>query len=217
MGGDMTFVSTDLPASDSADDPAPTSGEPGPATTSRTVRIISLAVGLVVFGLVILLAVGGGDVGPERSAVLGQRVPRVAGMPIEGLAGYSVGADGTARPYDIDEHRGEWVLINFFATWCPGCIVEHPELVALEQWGLSSNLTLVAVVFDDPNTSAIQDFFAKEGGNWPVIQSANTAVDFQIAQIPESFLVAPNGQVIEHFIGGLKANDVKTTIGELTP
>ena len=213
----MTSTSTDQARSASLDDHAPTSDEAGPVTSSRTVRIISLAVGLVVFGLVILLAVGGGNAGPERSAVLGQRVPRVVGMPIEGLAGYSVNADATARFYDIDNHRGEWVLINFFATWCPGCIVEHPELVALEQWGLSNNLTLAAVVFDDPNTSAIQDFFAKEGGNWPVIRSATTAVDFQIAQIPESFLVAPNGQVIEHFIGGLEADDVKTTIGESTP
>ena len=213
----MTSTSTDLPPTDSVDDSRPTSVDPGPASPSRTVRSISLMVGLVVFGLVMLLAFGGGDAGPARSAVLGQRVPRVAGMPIEGLAGYSVDSDGTARPYDIDEHRGEWVLINFFATWCPGCIVEHPELVALEQWGLGNDLKLAAVVFDDPNTSAIQDFFTKEGDNWPVIRSATTAVDFQIAQIPESFLVAPNGQVIEHFIGGLKADDVKITIGELTP
>lgn len=211
------MTSTSTHQTSSLDNPSPTSDQSAVTTTSRSVRIVSLAVGLVVFGLVILLAFGGGAAAPERSGVLGQRVPRVEGMPIEGLAGYSVDADGAARTYDIDEHRGEWVLINFFATWCPGCIVEHPELVALEQWGVINNLTLAAVVFDDPNTSAIQDFFAEEGGNWPVIRSATTAVDFQIAQIPESFLVAPNGQVIEHFIGGLKADDVRATIGELTP
>lgn len=213
----MTSTSTNLPEADSLDGPSPSEDQDGPVTASRSVRIISLAVGLVVFCLVILLAVGDGDAVSESSGMLGKRVPRVAGMPIDGLAGYSVDADGAARAYDIDEHRGEWVLVNFFATWCPGCIVEHPELVALEQWGLSNNLTLAAVVFDDPNTSAIQDFFAEEGGNWPVIRSAATAVDFQIAQIPESFLVAPNGQVIEHFIGGLKAEAVTTTIDELTP
>lgn len=210
----MTSISTAATNSDFPEDPAPLPDRR--EVTNGTIRIISAGVGLVVFCLVILLAFGGGDAAPERSAVLGQRVPRVVGMPIEGLAGYSVSADSAARAYDIDEHRGEWVLINFFATWCAGCIVEHPELVALEQWGLSNNLTLTAVVFDDQNTSAIQDFFQREGGDWPVIRNAATAIDFQVAQIPESFLVAPNGQVIEHFIGGLKADDVKATISELS-
>lgn len=189
----------------------------GDGQSSRAIQSVAMGVGVVVFALIMLLAFGGGGAGDSPgSSVLGQRVPRVTGMPIENLAGYSVDADGAARIYDIDEHRGEWVLVNFFATWCPPCIAEHPELVALETWGTENNLTVAAVVFNDPDTTAIQEFFAREGGDWPVFRSAGTAVDFQVAQIPESFLVAPNGQVIEHFIGGLSADDVQLTITELT-
>jgi len=136
-------------------------------------------------------------------------------MPIEGLAGTSVNSVGDPIAYSIDADAGNWVLVNFFATWCTGCIVEHPELVALESWGQDNDLNLVAVLFDDPNSEAIREFFEREGGDWPVLESPRSAIDFQISQIPESFLVAPNGQVVEHYIGGLEAARVQETIREL--
>jgi thiol-disulfide isomerase/thioredoxin len=183
---------------------------------SSTIRTVALVVGVVIVGLVGLLAFGGNNLGAQPNATVGKRVPLVQGMPIEGLAGTSVNQAGQPLAYSIDAKSGEWTLVNFFATWCTGCIVEHPELVELESWGKDNNLGIVAVVFDDPNTEAIKSFFAERGGNWPVLNSPRSAVDFQIAQIPESFLVAPSGLVVEHYIGGLAASDVQTTIAELT-
>ena len=185
-------------------------------TDSNTIRTVAIVVGVVVVGLIGLLAFGGSDLGAEPNATLGKRVPLVQGMPIEGLAGTSVNQAGEPVAYSIDAKTGEWTLVNFFATWCTGCIVEHPELVDLEAWGVDNNLGIVAVVFDDPNTEAIKAFFAERGGNWPVLNSPRSAVDFQISQIPESFLVAPSGLVVEHYVGGLSAAEVQTTIAELS-
>ena len=58
-------------------------------------------------------------------------------------------------------------------------------------------------------------FFDEQGGDWPVISDASTAISFQIAQIPESFLVAPSGVVVQHFTGGIVANDVLSTVAEI--
>ncbi|MFW2383317.1 MAG: TlpA family protein disulfide reductase [Acidimicrobiales bacterium] len=186
------------------------------STNSSTIRTIAIVVGVVIVGLVGLLAFGGSDLGAQPNATLGKRVPLVQGMPIEGLAGTSVNQAGEPVAYSIDAKTGQWTLVNFFATWCTGCIVEHPELVKLEAWGTDNDLGIVAVVFDDPNTGAIQRFFTEQGGNWPVLDSPRSAVDFQISQIPESFLVAPNGLVVEHYVGGLSAAEVQATIAELT-
>lgn len=191
----------------------PVEGSPPGRTSIRTASIV---VGLVVMALIVLLAVGGGDPEGESSAVLGRRVPAIVGVPLEGLAGDSVDGAGNLVRYNIDARRGEWVLVNFFATWCPGCITEHPELVALERWGGDNRLSIVAVVFDDPDTGAIQAFFADQGGGWPVIDDPGAAIEFQIAQIPESFLVAPSGLVVEHYVGGLSATAVRQTIEELS-
>jgi thiol-disulfide isomerase/thioredoxin len=202
---------TDLDAASESAEPVPDASQ-----TSSAVRTAAIVVGVVIVGLVGLLAFGGSDLGAEPNATLGKRVPLVQGMPIEGLEGTSVNQSGEPISYSIDAKTGEWTLVNFFATWCAGCIVEHPELVALEAWGQTNNLGIVAVVFDDPDTAAIKAFFTEQGGGWPVLNSPRSAVDFQISQIPESFLVAPSGLVVEHYIGGLSATEVQATISELT-
>lgn len=166
-------------------------------------RLAALVVGAVVAALVVLLALGPSDDAEGASALLGQRSPAIEGPVLIG--------DGT---FDLDDHRGSWVLVNFFATWCPPCVAEHPELVALEAWGKQDgNLELVSVVFND-SAEQVASFFAERGGSWPVIDNPAVPVNFQVAQVPESFLIAPNGQVVIHVEGELSAAEIQRLIQE---
>ena len=70
--------------------------------------------------------------------------------------------------FDIDQHRGQWVLVNFFATWCPPCVEEHPELVEFSERN-GESVQLVSVAFDDTELDEVETFFADNGGDWPVI------------------------------------------------
>ncbi|MEM9564376.1 MAG: TlpA disulfide reductase family protein [Actinomycetota bacterium] len=180
---------TDEPA-DGAPATPPPSGM-GPA------RVTSIVVGVVVAGLIVLFAFGRDEQGPEASDLLGARAAPVQGELLD--------ASGT---FDIDDHRGSWVLVNFFATWCPPCVAEHPELVELERWGAERDLQLVSVVFNDP-PDAVARFFDERGGGWPVIDNPTVAVDWRVAQIPESFLVSPSGQVVLHVEGQLAASEIQ--------
>jgi cytochrome c biogenesis protein CcmG/thiol:disulfide interchange protein DsbE len=165
-------------------------------------RTIGGIVGVIVLAMIALLALGGGGDDNETNRLLGQRVPVVAGLAVDGT------------DFDIDDRRGEWVLINFFGTWCPPCVAEHPELVALETWGADNErLSLMSVAFNEPGgAEAVAKFFDDFGGSWPVLDDANLSVEFQISQVPESFLVAPSGLVVQHFTGGIRAEDVKASI-----
>ncbi len=160
-----------------------------------------MTVGIVLVALIGLLAFSGGD-DPEDgvTSLLGGRAPQVEGMTLAG------------EPYDIDDRRGSWVLVNFFATWCAGCVNEHPELVELERWGAErGDLELVSVVFNDP-VDRVEDFFAERGGTWPVLNNPAVPVDYQVAQIPETFLVSPAGQVVLHVEGEVAAREVIAVI-----
>lgn len=164
-------------------------------------RKVAAVVGVIVLAMVVLLARGGtsGDV-DRTNSLLGKRVPAMVGQAVDGSS------------YDIDDLRGEWVLVNFFGTWCPPCVAEHPELVALEAWGEdNTRLSLVSVAFND-RPEDVQKFFDDFGGEWPVLDDANLSVGFEIANVPESFLIAPSGVVVQHFIGGIVAADVQESI-----
>lgn len=176
-------------------------GDLGTRPRSHTARWVAGAVGVLVAGLVVLLAIGpGGD--EETSELLGTRVPRVAGPTLDGGS------------YDIDNSRGRWVLVNFFATWCAPCISEHPELAAFDQWGSETGQAeVVAVVFNDP-VENVTAFFDENGGTWPVLDQPSLPVRFQVAQVPESFLVSPTGQVVQHIKGEVRADELIGLIEE---
>jgi cytochrome c biogenesis protein CcmG/thiol:disulfide interchange protein DsbE len=170
-------------------------------SSGSVARNAAAVVGVLVVAMIALLAFGGGDDDQvEQNRLLGQRVPAVAGIAVDGT------------DFDIDDLRGQWVLVNFFGTWCPPCVAEHPDLVELERWGAENGrLSLTSVAFND-RPEAVAEFFDTYGGSWPVLDDANLSVEFQIAMIPESFLVAPSGLVVQHFTGGITADDVKDSI-----
>lgn len=172
--------------------------EQAEGTTARTARTVSVIVGGMVVALIALLAFSGGgsDDTAADNRLLGRRVPPLAGPTLAGDA------------YDIDDARGRWVLINFFATWCGPCIAEHPQLVELETWGAETGqLELVSIVFDD-DPDNVADLFDQLGGTWPVMDAPQTVVDFQLRRVPESFLVNPDGVVVAHVVSGVRAEQI---------
>ena len=140
-----------------------------------------------------------------RSAVLGELAPLIEGPDLDG------------EWFDIDDYRGQWVVVNFFSTTCIPCIVEHPELVAFsEHHQQTGEATVVSVAFDD-STANVREFFIESGGDWPVIttDTGSVAVAYGVTAVPESYLVAPSGIVAAKLIGGVTADDLDSQIEQL--
>jgi cytochrome c biogenesis protein CcmG/thiol:disulfide interchange protein DsbE len=155
-------------------------------------RWAAIAAGVVVLVLIAVLATSKTlDSRGISSELLGKPVPHVAGETTAG------------DTFDIDQYRGRWVVVNFFATWCTPCRIEHPELVAFDERHRTTNdVVVVSVAFDDQDND-IRDFFAANGGDWAVIpkDTNRVALDFGVTGVPESYVVNPNGIVVAKFEG----------------
>lgn len=169
-------------------------------------RTAAIAVGVVLAGLLGILGwqvATGGDDG-VRTGLVGRAAPAVAGTAIDG------------RSVDIDRWRGDWVLVNFFATWCVPCVREHPELVTFAAdhgpGGSGVPVNVVSVAFDD-DAASIERFFAERGGDWPVLatDTGRIALDYGVRGVPESYLISPAGQVVAVFYG-VTAAELDATI-----
>lgn len=172
------------------------SGDDAVPDGPRTALVVAVVVGVLAALLVAVLATR--DPSTDRvtqSPLLGKLAPAVDGKTLDG------------RTFDLRDQRGRWVVVNFFATWCIPCEVEHPELVDFhERHTAAGDATVVSVLFDDKASKA-EDFFEERGGEWPVVvdPDGGIGVAYGVARVPESFLVAPDGTVVQRLVGGVTA------------
>jgi len=161
--------------------------------TARWVAGVILVVGAA---LVALLATS-----PPQSAtevdtpLVGQAAPDIAGATLGGGS------------FDLAALRGRWVVVNFFASWCPPCQQEEPELVAFAYAHRSpGDAALVGVVFDDAASSA-HSFMQSTGASWPAVidPDGQLALNYGVRGPPETFIVAPDGTVVVHLDGPVTA------------
>lgn len=135
----------------------------------------------------------------------------VTASPLIGQLRPDVGAtDRNGDPIDFAAWDGDWIVVNFFATWCTACIVEHPELVEFEnRHAASGDVHMVSIAFED-SADDVEEFFNTRGGTWPVVTDRGTAgeigLEFGVAQLPETFLISPAGVVTTRLVGGFSAD-----------
>jgi cytochrome c biogenesis protein CcmG, thiol:disulfide interchange protein DsbE len=173
----------------------------------RTRRALWIGVGVAVpvFLLVVVLATRPSAGTREvRSPLLGKPAPAAESATIDGTQ---------VRLTDL---KGRWVLVNFFATWCVPCRIEHEELVRFhESHTAVGDASVLAVVFDD-SAQAVREFRTDEGGSWPMLTDpkGRIALNFGVAGVPESFLIDPDGIVRSKILGGVRAADLDRLLAE---
>lgn len=175
-----------------------------PRRRGHTALISAAIVGVLMLAFIGVLATR--DTGPRqgRSALLDRPAPAVQGVTLDG------------DEFDLDGLRGRWVLVNFFATWCPPCIVEHPHLVRFhDTHSEQGDVEVVQVAFQD-SVENIAEFFEEHGGTWPVLAEgvSPVAVSWGVTALPESFLVSPQGVVVYKFTGEVTYDDLEYVLGQ---
>lgn len=109
--------------------------------------------------------------------------------------------------------KGKVVLINFWATWCPPCREEIPELVDL-QTKYKDQLQIIGVSMDeDASPEEVHAFAAKAGINYPVVMGKDIGKEYGgIPALPTSFIINKDGGVVQKHVGILDRDEVETEI-----
>ena len=170
----------------------------------RTALFVSVVMALLLAGFVIVLATR--EPATDRQAdspLVGRVAPALAGDTLDGGS------------FSLDDHPGRWVVVNFFATWCVPCRTEHPELDSFDQAHRDQgDAVLVSVLYDDKTDDATQ-FFAENGGDWPVVlDSGGISVTYGVSGVPETFMVAPDGRIVAKFSSGVTRAGLENVMDE---
>jgi len=124
-------------------------------------------------------------------------------VPAPSFSGLTV--DG--RQFSSSSLKGKAYIVNFFATWCPPCRAEIPDMVAVQKAYASQGFTFVGIAVNEkvPN---VKSFMSRNGITYPVlmatpdlIRAFNGYIDGGISGIPTSFVVDASGMVTGVIVG----------------
>ena len=118
-------------------------------------------------------------------------------LPCSALAAPSVPTLNLAGLTDmLAKNKGKVIMLNFFATWCPPCRVEIPELVSVRKKYAEKDVLIVSLSLDE-DAKVVPPFVEKMKMTYPVFMAdRDIAKAFKITQIPHNAFYSRDGQLI---------------------
>jgi thiol-disulfide isomerase/thioredoxin len=98
--------------------------------------------------------------------------------------------------------KGKVVILNFWATWCPPCREEIPELVRLQE-KYKDKLLIVGASEDEDGPQKVEQFVQQYGMNYPVVMATKELIDNYggVPALPTSFIIDSQGRVVMKHTG----------------
>ncbi len=109
-----------------------------------------------------------------------------------GVAPAFDGVGLTGEPLSLARHRGQAVLVHFWATWCTVCALEHASINAL-----SEDYPVIGVAMDSGDRAQVAAYALEEGLRYPILadESGELAARYGVTAVPMSFIADGAGRV----------------------
>ncbi len=127
--------------------------------------------------------------------------------------------DLDGKAHSLDDWRGKVVLINFWATWCPPCVHEIPELIRLQDELSGQGLQVVGI--SDESVEDIRTFMNKVAFNYPILRNPPEQGDLSInygnsqGVLPYSVLIDRQGRIRQVYRGALQFDTLRSDLQPL--
>ncbi len=134
-----------------------------------------------------------------------------AAAPVQGADDWKL-TDKDGVRYQLSGLKGKWVLVNFWAPWCPPCLGEMPDLNALQKQHADLQVIGVAVMYRSKRE--VMSTLQAHPLAYPVVMGdEDIASDFgEIHGMPTSFLYGPDGKLVGRHEGPLSRGDVEAAM-----
>lgn len=186
-----------------------------PTPTWPTLVLI-LSAGLFVLSAAMYLRGPGSGSAPAGIAdTAGPLVVELLRDPVE-VPPFAV-TDFDGRMLQSADWRGKVVLVNFWATWCPPCIVEIPDLIALQN-KYPDRVVVVGVSEDQAPLPLVRKFAADRQVNYPLVMSTPELRRLfpGIVALPTTFVLDPDGRLVKKHVGLLTGQEAEAMTRALT-
>jgi thiol-disulfide isomerase/thioredoxin len=111
--------------------------------------------------------------------------------------------DTAGNKVQLSKLKGKWVVVNYWADWCPTCMREIPELNDFYRRTRNTNIVFYSVNYDGLTQDDLKNSITKAGVNFPVLtENPGEAWDLgTVEALPTTFILNPQGKVVEKKVG----------------
>lgn len=127
--------------------------------------------------------------------------------------------DTQGKVHTLSQYAGKWVVVNYWATSCPPCIKEIPQLMAFHEKHKDRDAVVLGVNFEDISLPWLKDFMDSMSMSYPVLRSdpSQQVTPFGVViGLPTTFIVSPAGELLAHQVGAVTAADLEAFIKRKT-
>ncbi len=121
--------------------------------------------------------------------------------------------DTKGKTQSLEQYKGKWVLVNFWATWCPPCLEEIPDLVALHE-NKKNNLVVIGVAMDYRDPKEVLRFSDQMMISYPMVlgDPKLAAQVGAIPGLPTTYLFNPQGKQVAYNVGAVTRDAIERYI-----
>ena len=103
----------------------------------------------------------------------------------------------------LDQYKGKWLIVNYWATWCGTCIKELPDLISLHEGHKDGDIVVIGVNFETISPGRLKTFVAEHSIPYPILRTEPVPVTplGPVPALPSTYIVDPEGKTVAGEVG----------------
>lgn len=126
--------------------------------------------------------------------------------------------DLEGNPVRISDFRGKWVVVNYWATWCPPCLEEIPELVHFHDTHKDKDAVVIGINMEERDAQSLASFVDDYMVSYPIVpMSDDMPLLGNIPGLPTTYLLDPSGKTAAVQVGQVTQEMIETFMAKYKP